>query len=142
MEWPTPFVVLVDAREPARVVPLREPACDLDRRGDELHNQLQAARLTETSEVMLVIQRADTQGERLPTLWADLTPHARGAADQRRRAGAATESQVREALVRGAAVGLEGWLAYCRRPGLTFPDLPYTCCRVIDVTLEIQLFDS
>ena|SRR6516165_5676854 len=143
MQWPTPFVVLVDApRQPSRLPARAEPTCDLDLRGEELRQQLQTARLTETSEVLLVIHRANPKGETLPTLWADLTSHARGAAEQRRRSGATGEGSLREALVRGAAVGLEGWLTFCQRPNLTFPDLPYTPCRVVGVSLEIQHFDS
>jgi hypothetical protein len=141
MEWPTPFVVLVDPRIESAPPP-GAGSCDLEERSDELYAQLQAARLTEASEVMLVIQRTDLQGRCLPTLWADLTAHARGAAEQRRRSGNPTEVELHESLVRGATSGLDGWLSFCRRAALSFPDLPYTCCRVTDLSLEIHHFDS
>jgi len=142
MDWPTPFVVLVDVRQGPTPVPMLGGPCDLVRRGEELLEQLHSARLTENSEVMLVIERADMHGDRLPTLWAELPPDARGAAEQRRRTGEASETQLREALVRGVALGLDGWLSFCRRPSFTFPDLPYTCCQILAVTLEIHQFES
>ena len=144
MEWPSRSVVVIQPDGlPVWSDRLAGPTCDLQERGEELLAELQAARLTPTTEVILVIHRADSGEAHLSTLWADLTSHARAAAEQLRRDGeAATEETVRDALVHGAAAGLRGWLAFCKRTPLCFPDLPYTPCQVVGLRLEIQHYEA